>query len=107
MCSKVVKQDSKAEFEVSSQLCLAINNIDFVLQYIRPFIEELGIDDIVDKLRVLNGDLVATSCKRTLVWINWSINHLKSLMQKFIRLRNTSHLGAAHLQFSLVFPLKN
>ena len=68
MCSKVVKQDSKAEFEVSSQLCLAINNIDFVLQYIRPFIEELGIDDIVDKLRVLNGDLVATSCKRTLVW---------------------------------------
>jgi hypothetical protein len=67
MCSKVVKQDSKAEFEVSTQLCLAINNIDFVLQYIRPFIEELGIDDIVDKLRVLNGDLVATSCKRTLV----------------------------------------
>ena len=67
MCSKVVKQDAKAEFEVSSQLCLAINNIDFVLQYIRPFIEELGIDEIVDKLRVLNGDLVAKSCKRTLV----------------------------------------
>ena len=64
-----MKQDSKAEFEVTSQLCLAINNIDFVLKYIRPFVGELGIDDIVEKLRVLNGDLVASSCKRTLVHI--------------------------------------
>ena len=69
MCGRVMKQDSKAEFEVTSQLCLAINNIDFVLKYIRPFVGELGIDDIVEKLRVLNGDLVASSCKRTLVHI--------------------------------------
>ena len=68
MCKRVLNQenDKKATFEVTPQLCLAINNIDYVLQYIRPFVNELGIDDIVEKLRVLNGDLVANSCKRTL-----------------------------------------
>ena len=57
---------SKVEFEVTEKLCLAINNIDYVLQYIRPFVSELGIDGIVEKLRVLNGDLVANACRRTL-----------------------------------------
>ena len=68
MCKRVLnqEQDKKLTFEVTPQLCLAINNIDYVLQYIRPFVNELGIDEIVEKLRVLNGDLVANSCKRTL-----------------------------------------
>ena len=51
---------------MTPELCLAINNIDYVLQYIKPFVSELGIEETVEKLRVLNGDLVASSCKRTL-----------------------------------------
>ena len=72
MCKRVLNQENakkareNSNFEVTPQLCLAINNIDYVLQYIRPFVNELGIEDIVEKLRVLNGDLVANSCKRTL-----------------------------------------
>ncbi len=75
----------KQEFSVTPHLCLAINNIgkdsylieipksnsgfpfpDYVLQFIRPFVNELGIDEIIEKLRILNGDIVANSCKRTL-----------------------------------------
>ena len=67
MCKRVLNLNSKnSEFKVTAELCLAINNIDYVLQYIRPFVSELGIEDTVEKLRVLNGDLVANSCKRTL-----------------------------------------
>ena len=67
MCKRVLNQkNTSKEFEVTQELCLAINNIDYVLQYIRPFVNELGIEEIIEKLRILNGDLVANSCHRTL-----------------------------------------
>ncbi len=67
MCKRVLNLGKvKKEFEVTPQLCLAINNIDYVLQYIRPFVSELDIDEIIERLRILNGDLVASSCRRTL-----------------------------------------
>ena len=31
-------QNNNAEFEITESLCLAINNIDYVLQYIQPFV---------------------------------------------------------------------
>lgn len=66
MCKRVLNSDVKMEFQVTPQLCLAINNIDYVLQYIKPFVSELSIEDIIEKLKVLNGELVANSCQRTL-----------------------------------------
>ena len=66
MCKRVSHKTTSKEFEVTQELCLSINNIDYVLQYIRPFVDELGIEDIIEKLRILNGDLVANSCHRTL-----------------------------------------
>jgi hypothetical protein len=63
---KVNNRTKKAQFAVTPELCLAINNIDYVLQYIQPFVKELAIDEVIEKLRVLNGDLVANACKRTL-----------------------------------------
>jgi hypothetical protein len=31
-------QNNNADFEITESLCLAINNIDYVLQYIQPFV---------------------------------------------------------------------
>ena len=33
------KNNNLAKFQVSESLCLAINNIDYVLQYIQPFVQ--------------------------------------------------------------------
>ena len=54
------------KFSVSESLCLAINNIDYVLQYIQPFVKELGYEPTLSGLSSLNGDMVANSCRRTL-----------------------------------------
>jgi len=55
-----------AHFKINKALCLAINNIDYVLQYIQPFVNDLGYDTTLSGLKDLNGDMVAASCRRTL-----------------------------------------
>jgi hypothetical protein len=35
----IMLQNNNGKFRVSESLCLAINNIDYVLQYIQPFVE--------------------------------------------------------------------
>ena len=35
----IILQNNNGKFRVSESLCLAINNIDYVLQYIEPFVE--------------------------------------------------------------------
>lgn len=37
-------------FEVTTEWCVAINNIDYVRQSLEPFVEELGMEDIVQRL---------------------------------------------------------
>ena len=46
--------------------CHAINNIEFVLQSIRPFVNELKVPDILRKIEDLNGGLVADACRKTI-----------------------------------------
>jgi len=60
------KNNNLMKFQVSESLCLAINNIDYVLQYIQPFVQELGYEPTLSGLSSLNGDMVANSCRRTL-----------------------------------------
>lgn len=60
------EQNNNGKFRVSKSLCLAINNIDYVLQYIQPFVAELGYEPTLSGLSSLNGDMVANSCRRTL-----------------------------------------
>ncbi len=45
--------------------CHAVNNIEFVLQSIKPFVDELKIDEILKKIESLNGGLVADACRNT------------------------------------------
>lgn len=69
MCRWVVdtqQTDKFGKFIVTPKLCLAINNIDYVLQFIKPFVTELGMEETLQKLEVLDGETVANSCRRTL-----------------------------------------
>ena len=45
---------------------MAINNIDYVLEFIKPFSTDLGMEETLHKLEVLDGEDVAISCRRTL-----------------------------------------
>lgn len=37
-------------FEVTTEWCVAINNIDYVRQSLQPFVQELGMDEIIQKM---------------------------------------------------------
>lgn len=54
------------KFEVTSEWCLAINNIDYVRQSLKPFTEELGLVDIIQKLSDLRSPMEADRCRQTL-----------------------------------------
>jgi hypothetical protein len=58
---------SSQKFSVTPEICTAINNVDYVLEFVRLFItEQLGTEETLEKLRVTSGAVVATSCRRTL-----------------------------------------
>ena len=46
--------------------CLAINNIDLVMSYINPFIADLGIESVLEKLEQQKGGLVSDACRKTI-----------------------------------------
>ncbi|KFB34815.1 AGAP003164-PA-like protein [Anopheles sinensis] len=54
------------KFEVTQEWCLAINNIDYIRQSLKPFATELGVDDILSKLGDVQSNLEAERCKDTL-----------------------------------------
>lgn len=56
--SRAKRRKKKPAFVVTPALCLAINNIDYVLEFIRPFVTELGLDDVLDRLEALRGRVI-------------------------------------------------
>ncbi|XP_045535970.1 protein unc-13 homolog 4B isoform X3 [Papilio machaon] len=71
MCSRVdnegrVSTVLEERFEVTTQWCLAINNIDYVRQSLRPFVQELGMDEIINSMCEARSPLEAQRCKETL-----------------------------------------
>ncbi|XP_026805055.1 protein unc-13 homolog 4B isoform X2 [Rhopalosiphum maidis] len=53
-------------FEVTKEWCLAVNNIDYVKQSIRPFVNDLGITKLMDSLANYKSEISADHCKKTL-----------------------------------------
>ncbi|XP_072932693.1 protein unc-13 homolog 4B [Epargyreus clarus] len=53
-------------FEVTTEWCVAINNIDYVRQSLQPFVQELGMDEIIQKMCETRSPLEAQRCKETL-----------------------------------------
>ncbi|XP_040158264.1 protein unc-13 homolog 4B isoform X3 [Anopheles arabiensis] len=62
----VVENVYEKKFEVTSEWCLAINNIDYIRQSLKPFATELGVDDILAKLGDVQSSIEADRCKETL-----------------------------------------
>uniref|UniRef100_A0A182PAH8 Uncharacterized protein n=1 Tax=Anopheles epiroticus TaxID=199890 RepID=A0A182PAH8_9DIPT len=62
----VVENVYEKKFEVTSEWCLAINNIDYIRQSLKPFAAELGVDDILTKLSDVQSSIEADRCKETL-----------------------------------------
>ncbi|CAH1712257.1 unnamed protein product [Chironomus riparius] len=54
------------KFEVTSEWCLAINNIDYIRQSIHSFVKEMGVDDIIRNMSDFRGPLDAQRCSDTL-----------------------------------------
>ncbi|XP_058974958.1 protein unc-13 homolog 4B isoform X3 [Musca domestica] len=53
-------------FRVSTEWCLAINNIDYIRQSLPSFIKELGTDDVIKRLAEYRTNLEAERCEVTL-----------------------------------------
>ena len=71
MCSKAEQQKSvgigrRSVVHCSEEQCLAINNIDLVMGYMNPFVTDLGIDSVLNKLEQQKGGLVADACRKTI-----------------------------------------
>ena len=58
-------QPSSFDVNCTVEQCHAVNNIEFVLQSIRPFVDELKINEILSKIEEVNGGLVADACRKT------------------------------------------
>lgn len=81
-------QDSyEKKFEVTSEWCLAINNIDYVRQSLKPFADELGMEDIIQKLSDLRSPLEAQRCRQTLH--NVIENAIDTVRNKIVELLET------------------
>uniref|UniRef100_A0A182QWZ4 Munc13-4 n=1 Tax=Anopheles farauti TaxID=69004 RepID=A0A182QWZ4_9DIPT len=62
----VVENVYEKKFEVTTEWCLAINNIDYIRQSLKPFATELGVDDILAKMGDVQSSIEADRCKETL-----------------------------------------
>ncbi|XP_055617966.1 protein unc-13 homolog 4B isoform X2 [Toxorhynchites rutilus septentrionalis] len=62
----VVEHIYEKKFEVTQEWCLAINNIDYIRQSLKPFASELGVDDIIAKLGDVQSPIEAERCAETL-----------------------------------------
>lgn len=71
-------------FEVTKEWCLAINNIDYIRQSLRPFTDELGMEDVLQKLADLRSPIEAQRCQQTLE--NVIYNAVDTVKNKIIEL---------------------
>ncbi|XP_022115122.2 protein unc-13 homolog 4B isoform X2 [Pieris rapae] len=71
-------------FEVTTEWCVAINNIDYVRQSLTPFVEELGMDEIIQKMCEARSPLEAQRCRDTLH--NVIANAIDTVKNKIVEL---------------------
>ncbi|KAL9892595.1 protein unc-13 homolog 4B isoform X1 [Glossina fuscipes] len=59
-------KDESELFHVTTEWCLAINNIDYIRQSLPAFIKELGTDDVIKRLGEFRSNLEAERCEITI-----------------------------------------
>lgn len=75
------------KFEVTNEWCLAINNIDYVRESLEPFTNDLGMEQVVQKIGELKSPLEAQRCQHTLE--NVIANAIDTVRNKIIELLET------------------
>lgn len=53
-------------FDYLVQWCLAVNNIDYIKRSIRPFVDDLGLTQLMNSLAQYKSEMEAERCKKTL-----------------------------------------
>ncbi|CAH2047152.1 unnamed protein product, partial [Iphiclides podalirius] len=71
-------------FEVTTEWCVAINNIDYVRQSLQPFVQELDMDEIIRRMCEARSPLEAQRCKETLQ--NVMANAIDTVKNKIVDL---------------------
>ncbi|KAK9880351.1 hypothetical protein WA026_010235 [Henosepilachna vigintioctopunctata] len=61
-----IQNPYETRFEVTNEWCLAINNIEYVSQALRPFTTELGMNEVVKKMADIKSPIEADRCQQTL-----------------------------------------
>jgi BAI1-associated protein 3 len=75
------------KFVVTQEWCLAINNIDYIRNSLRPFVKDLGTDEIIAKLVDVRSAMGAKRCEETLE--NVIENALDTEKDRILRLIDT------------------
>ncbi|KAK4881762.1 hypothetical protein RN001_005081 [Aquatica leii] len=79
-----VQDAYEKRFEVTKEWCLAINNIDYVCQSLKPFTAELKLESIIAQLAEVRNPLDAERCNETLQTV--LANSLDTVQNKIIQL---------------------
>lgn len=86
-------------FDVTSEWCLAINNIEYVRQSLIPFTSELGMEVLIEKLSESKTLSEAQRCRHTLETV--IANSIDTVRNKIIELLETVVLKVCF--FYLIF----
>lgn len=72
------------KFIVTNEWCLAINNIDYVRETLEPFTQDLGMENIIQKISDIKSPLESQRCQHTLE--NVIANAIDTVKNKIIEL---------------------
>ncbi|KAB0801825.1 hypothetical protein PPYR_04011 [Photinus pyralis] len=82
-----ISDNYEKRFEVTKEWCLAINNIDYVCQSLKPFTEELQLNSLIQQLADIRNPVEAERCNDTLQ--NVLENALDTIQNKIVELLET------------------
>ncbi|XP_042902243.1 BAI1-associated protein 3 isoform X2 [Parasteatoda tepidariorum] len=68
LCQQRLQKTTETEGQTESneKLCITINNMEYVLQTLRPLEEELGVEQIIKALNVNQGGCTANQCRESI-----------------------------------------
>lgn len=91
-----IRCDDNDEFYVTPNLCIIINNIEYLLNNLSKFIMEFNINDIIEKLAIYRSHTDAQRCQLTMESI--VENAIDTIENQIVDLiENISHKMCTHL----------
>ncbi|GFW47913.1 protein unc-13 homolog 4B [Trichonephila clavipes] len=58
--------DADPQNDVTEKLCITINNMEYVLQTLRPLEDDLGVEQIIKTLNLNQGGCTANQCRESI-----------------------------------------